>query len=292
MGYIHLPNLYKDQSVLLFREVYVLEKVHGTSAHLKWGTWPGASGALSFFAGGAEHPAFVKLFDQEALSQKFAALGHSDVVVYGEAYGGKMQGMKRVYGEALRFIVFDVRVGTSWLAVPDMVQVAEGLGLEAVPWKKISTELAALDAERDAPSEVAVRRGCGEQLREGIVIRPLIELTKSNGERVIAKHKRDEFKERATPQKIVDPATLQVIADADAVSQEWVTEMRLSHILDKLVGELGELEMAHTPDVVRAMVEDVRREAAGEIVESKEVLRAIGTRAAKLFHARLRKVPA
>ena len=32
MGYLHIENLYKAQDILLFRECYALEKVHGTAA--------------------------------------------------------------------------------------------------------------------------------------------------------------------------------------------------------------------------------------------------------------------
>lgn len=33
MGYLHIDNLYKNRDILLFRECWALEKVHGTSAH-------------------------------------------------------------------------------------------------------------------------------------------------------------------------------------------------------------------------------------------------------------------
>ena len=36
MGYRHIDNLYKDQRILLFRECFALEKIHGTSAHVSW----------------------------------------------------------------------------------------------------------------------------------------------------------------------------------------------------------------------------------------------------------------
>ncbi len=29
MGYMHIDNLYKDQTILMFRECYALEKIHG-----------------------------------------------------------------------------------------------------------------------------------------------------------------------------------------------------------------------------------------------------------------------
>jgi hypothetical protein len=281
MGYLHISNLYKDQRILQFRRCYALEKVHGTSAHVSWD-----GGKLTFFSGGESHARFVQLFDPEKLSAAFVALGHQKVTVYGEAYGGKQQGMRETYGPELRFIVFDVQVGETWLSVPDMDQVGKALGQEVVPWVEISTDLDVLDAHRDLPSEVAVRRGIKEpKPREGDVLRPLFEVRLSNGERLIAKHKGAAFEERAHPPKVADAAKLAVLTDAAAIATEWVTPMRLSHVLDKIPTPHG-IEL--TPKVIAAMVEDVYREAAGEIVESKDVKAAIGRRAAELFKMRLK----
>ena len=35
MSYLHIQNLYKDPRILMLREVYALEKIHGTSAHIQ-----------------------------------------------------------------------------------------------------------------------------------------------------------------------------------------------------------------------------------------------------------------
>ena len=282
MGYLHIQNLYKEQDILLFKRCFALEKVHGTSAHVSYDVTRHEK--LQFFAGGASHVSFVAIFDQPALLAAFERLGHERVVVFGEAYGGKMQKMGEVYGKELRFIAFDVKVGDSWLSVRDMDQVATGLGFEVVPYEEISTELAELDRVRDMPSEVAVRRGCGnDKPREGVVLRPLIELTKNNGDRIIVKHKQEAFSERATPQKVVDPEKLIVLGKATEIAQEWVTEMRLVHVLDKL----KVVDIKDTPTVIKAMIEDVYREASGEIVESKEASQAIGKRTAQLFKAHI-----
>jgi len=280
MGYLHIDNLYKNQDILAFRECYALEKIHGTSAHVRWQVPEG----LSFFSGGAAHAPFVELFGAVDLAERFARLGHDDVTVYGEAYGGKVQGMSAFYGKVLRFVAFDVRVGKSWLSVPDMDQVARGLGLDVVDWAKVSTDIESLNRERDRPSVQAMRNGCGDTApREGVVLRPPFEVTRSNGARLIAKHKQEQFSERATPQKIVSPDKLAVLAAADAIAQEWVTEMRLSHVLDRL----GDVGIEDTRQVIAAMVEDVTREAAGEIIDSRAAQRAIGARAAKMFQRRL-----
>lgn len=280
MGYIHIDNLYKSQDILLFRECYALEKVHGTSTCIKL-----RGKQLSFHSGGCSYEAFKSLFDEEELLKRLLSYGYDSVDIHGEGYGGKMQGMREVYGESLRFIAFDIKVDDVWLNVPNMDDFARNLGLDVVPWVKIPTTLGAIDAERDRPSQVAAANGCGEDKpREGVVLRPLVEVRKNNDVRVIAKHKQEAFSERATPQKVVNPEKLKVLEEAAAIAQEWVTEMRLTHVLDKFSDPCVE----HTGQVVKAMVEDVLREAEREIVVSRDAKKAIGRRAAQLFHLRLK----
>lgn len=280
MGYLHIDNLYKNQTVLLFRRCFALEKVHGTSAHIAW-----RNGKVHLSPGGESAERFAGLFGLDTLTEAFTALGHDTVTVYGEAYGGKQQGMSATYGKALAFIVFDVQIGETWLTVPNAVDVADKLGLEFVPHIEGPADLGFLDQERDADSEVAVRRGVGPgKKREGIVIRPLVEFTDNRGNRVIAKHKRDEFRETATPRPVVDLARQKVLDDAEAIAAEWVTDMRLRHVLDKLGTGIG---IECTRDVIAAMVEDVEREGAGEIVMSTEARKAISSRSAAMFKATL-----
>jgi hypothetical protein len=281
MSYRHIQNLYREQTILLFRECYAAEKIHGTSAHVSYKTF-GKGAELSFSSGGEKHARFVDLFDLTGLLDRFAARGHPDVKVFGEAYGGKQQGQSWRYGPALKFVAFEVQVGTLWLAPPQAEDVVRKLGLEFVHCVRVSTDLAVLDAERDAPSVQAKRNGvAGDQPREGVVLRPLVELTFNNGERIIAKHKRDDERETRTPRPVVDLARQHVLSEASAIADEWVTPTRLAHVLDHLGG--GDIGIERTGDVVRAMVEDVLREGAGEIVDSKEARSAIGRKAALLF---------
>lgn len=282
MGYIHISNLYRDRTIMMFREAYALEKVHGTSAHVAW-----KEGKLHFFSGGAALDTFVALFDQDKLKAAFEAFGAQDVTVY----GGKMQGMRETYGDKLAFIALDLKVGEHcFFDVPRMAQYCEQLGFEVVPWEKASTDAETLNALRDRKSEVAKRRGCGEDKeREGIVLRPLIELRCNNGSRIICKHKGDKFEERARPPKVTDdPEKLAVLSNSAAIADEWCSPMRLTHVLDKLQPEGKLLEIQDTPKVIAAMLEDVLREAAGEIVESKETKAAISRKAAQLFKSRLK----
>lgn len=290
MSYAHIENMYRPegQTILLFRECYALEKIHGTSAHVRW-----ADGKIWYSSGGASRVGFEGLFtdadvyeDGGWLMKAFQALGHDTVEVYGEAYGGKLLHQSWRYGKALRFVAFDVRIGGYWLDVPAAADVVRKLGLEFVHYERCSTDLEALNAQRDAPSVQAQRCGIeGDQPREGIVVRPLIELCFKTGERICAKHKRDAERETASPREVVDQTKMMVVAEAEAIAIEWVTDTRLQHVLDKLPHPIG---VEHTRDVIQAMIADIVREGSGEFVDSKEARKAIGKRTGELFKAQLK----
>jgi len=282
MGYLHIDNLYKNTEILLFKECYALEKIHGTSAHISW-----KDEKVILSPGGEKTERFNKLFDIKKLENKFKELFDCNVTIFGEAYGGKCQGMSATYGQELKFIVFDVKVDKNWLDVPNAKDVTDKLGLEFVDYSKIKTTLKSIDKERDKNSVQAIRNGCGKgKLREGIVLRPLIEVTKNNGSRIISKHKREEFAETKTKRK-VNPEQLKILENAKAIAEEWVTPMRLTHVLDKLKNPT---EIEKTREVIRAMIEDITREAKGEIEESKSALQFIGKKTAQLYKNKISKI--
>ena len=314
MAYMHhIENLYKNQDILLFKEAFALEKIHGTGAKL---TWNGST--LTFFSGGESHEKFVALFNAETIKSKLLELGIGPgrkVEIYGEAYGGKQQGMSHTYGPSLKFIAFDVNIDDMWLDVPKAEGFVKDLGLEFVHYKRVSTDLAVLDAERDAPSVQAIRNGIsmvvpegadfdcpagtkiepyglfGDRIanpkkREGVVLKPIIELTRNNGSRVMAKHKGAEFQETKTPRPVVDPSKLKVLEDANKIADEYVTNMRLVHVLDKLPGH----SIEKMRDIIFSMVEDVNREGKNEFIPSEAVNKAIGKRTALMYKEYLKSL--
>lgn len=278
MGYLHIDNLYKNQDILQFKECYAMEKIHGTSARISWYKF-----RVTFFSGGENHEKFSKLFNKEELIQKFESLNiPQGVTVYGEAYGGKQQGMRDTYGDNLKFIVFDVKVGDKWLAVPQAEEIAKVLVLEFVHYIICPTEILLLDVQRNEESMQAIRNGMGSgHKREGIVLRPLMELTKNNGARIIAKHKRDNFRETKTKRTVphnISPEKLKVLEDAKEVAEEWVTRMRLGHIL----GKIKEPDITMMREIIHTMIEDIKREGNKEIKWSKSVEKYIGKITANL----------
>jgi hypothetical protein len=283
IGYAHINNVYRDSRIFMFKRCYAMEKCHGTSANVSWD-----GEKITVFSGGENYVNFCALFDLDALKAKFEA-EHAGmhVKIHGEAYGGKQQGMSATYGKALKFVVFDVKIGETWLNVPNAEQVAIRLGFEFVPYEEIDVTVEALNAERDKPSVLAVRNGILEpKKREGIVVRPLHEVYDNRGERIISKHKNEDFQERKTAQEI-NPDKLAVLTEAREIADEWVVEMRMDHVLDKL-GNPNTL--SRTGEVIQAMVEDVMREAEGEIVDTKDVRKAIGSAAGAMYKKRVMTV--
>jgi hypothetical protein len=276
MGYMHIENLYRAPEIL---RCYALEKVHGTSAHvllrgLEGHTHPD----VHLAAGGVGHDQFARLFDVEALKAKFAEkfTGADALTIYGEAFGGKSQGMSATYGKELRFLAFDVKLNDVWLDVPAAAGLAAEFGLGFVPYEEGPLTLEFLDAQRDRDSLAAIEPG---KRREGIVIRPIKELLYKDGGRFIFKHKREEFRETTTVRE-VDPEKAKVMAEADAVAEEYVTSMRLRHVLQRVPFDRPE----DTRKVIDAMLEDVKRESSGEVVWSQAVEKAISRATAKLLH--------
>jgi hypothetical protein len=283
MSYLHIDNLYKDTTILLFKECYAMEKIHGTSAHIRWKS---DEKKVILFSGGAKFSEFEKLFDKKAFQKKIEDIGwtDSDVTFYGEAYGGKMQGMSKTYGKELKFVVFDVFKDNVWLNVPNASNVAHSFGFDFVAFERVSTNIESLDAERDRPSRQAKKNGILEDLpAEGVVLRPIEEFTMNNGKRVICKHKRAEFMETAHEKK-VDPEKRIVMAKAKEIADEWVVPMRLNHVLDKIGNPT---DIKDIPKVISAMVEDVKREAEGFIVWNKETEKAISQKTAIMFKKHL-----
>jgi hypothetical protein len=274
---MNIDNLYKNQKIMLFKQCYAMEKIHGTSAHIQ----KTVEGRINFFSGGSQHASFLSLFNQDELIPKLLQKSSAPFTIYGEAYGGKMQGMSKTYGSELRFVAFEVKIGDSWLNVPKAQEFVVSLGLDFVFYKLINTTIEEIDVERDAPSEQAKRLGVGDNcLREGIVLRPLEEVVFNNGDRAIAKHKADAFKETNTPRKVVDPATLEVLTKAKDIATEWVTRERLNHIL---TGNNLELKIENIGKVIPLMQNDIAREAKGEVVLSDEAVKEISRATALLI---------
>jgi len=295
-----INNLYKDRDILLFKQCYALEKIHGSSAHISFKQehtfadgFATLTPSINFFSGGEKHETFVKIFNQELLLATFKSLNIPSLTIYGEVYGGKCQGMSATYGKEMKFVAFEVKIGDVWLSVPQAEEIVKQFKLDFVYYDLVETNIETLDKLAEAPSVQAKRNGITEdKIREGIVLRPLIELRKNNGERIIAKHKNDKFKETSHQRKL-DTNQLELLDQADKIVSEWVTEMRLSHVLDGF----HDAGIEKTGEIVKSMIDDIIKEGVGEVsfgdISSKqnfEIRKVIGRKTAEMFKQRLKGI--
>lgn len=282
MGYLKIKNLHKDSTMLsLFKEIYVMEKIHGTSTHITY-----KNGELRFFKGGIGGQfTFEQLFNKEKLLKSFEDLGHDSVIVYGEAYGGSTQKMSKTYGQDLKFIAFEVQIGDYWLSTDKAYNVVQKLDLDFVQFVRCEATEERVNYWRDKESEQAIRNGMGSgHIREGIVIRPIVEVLHSNGGRFIAKHKSAKFSEHKTPMPL-DPDRQEKFNDAKDFAEEFVVPMRIRHVIDKIKSENDkfEMDMKFTKDVIVETVADVLAEEGDRITWSLQIEKAIGRQAVLIF---------
>lgn len=289
MGYQKIPNLKRDFKILeICKQVYCLEKIHGTSSHIAF-----RDDKLNFYAGGVPYDVFIKLFDHDRLLEAFRNLGHNCITIFGESYGGKLQKMTDVYGPELKFVAFEVKIRNVWLNVQQAEKVARSLGFDFVFYNLVEATVEAVNAERDRPSTQALKNGMGpDKWSEGVVVRPVVELMTGDGKRLLAKHRRSKYEETKTTRELsMTPEERALVKNARDVSEEFVTDMRLQHVVDQYLAAKHEadhsgqylLSVKDTGPIVRLMIDDIVTEHGDEIVWSKEVGKLIGAKTAAMF---------
>jgi len=169
------------------------EKVDGTNVRVQWN--PEAEQV--WFEGRNEKsqiPPFLAerlegLFPAEKFVKKYP---HHDLgmTLYGEGYGNRIQKFGHSYiPDGVDFILFDVLVGGWWLQRKDIEDIAQVLGIKAVPvigkgslWEAIRY------AQRGFTSHLA-----DTARAEGLVMRPAVDLLTRGRERIICKVKERDF---------------------------------------------------------------------------------------------------
>ena len=139
----------------------------------------------------AEIPGRLRIHMEETfypLEDKFVELfDDTKVCLYGEGYGEKIQkGGKYCSGN--KFVLFDIKVGDTWLLRKDVEAIAETLGIPCVP---VIGEGTLDDAINMA--QKGIKSTWGDFLAEGIVARPKVELKNRAGRRIITKVKHIDF---------------------------------------------------------------------------------------------------
>ncbi len=171
------------------------EKVDGTNTRVMW------NGNAVVFGGKSEDAqmpmhllyALQALFEGTVKRQLFIEQFGSEpteVCLYGEGYGSKIQAAGKLYKpEGHDFVLFDVKIGEWWLQRKDIEEIAAKFGIQVVPIIGQGTLADAVNLTRHG-----MKSEWGDFLSEGIVARPATELLSRSGERIITKIKHRDFK--------------------------------------------------------------------------------------------------
>lgn len=110
------------------------------------------------------------------------------IVLYGEGYNKEGKG----YEHFNDFILFDVRIDTWWLSSNNVTDIANNLEIDRVPIIGHGTLFDAIELTRKGINSRVV-----PGLAEGIVARPLVELSTRSNHRIITKIKTIDFLKKA-----------------------------------------------------------------------------------------------
>ena len=124
------------------------------------------------------------------LLNKFIEIfNNTEVCLYGEGYGAKIQKGGGNYRIDQDFVLFDIKAGSLWLKREDVEDIAKKLNLDVVP---VIGEGTLNDLTEYVKTGFTSR--WGNFMAEGIVARPKVELLTRNGKRIITKLKYKDFK--------------------------------------------------------------------------------------------------
>ena len=121
---------------------------------------------------------------EEMFEQKF---GETDVILFGEGYGPKIQS-GGAYRKDVSFILFDVYINGIWLKRDAVEDIAKSFGIDVVPIIFTGNLQKAVDFVKTKPKSTI-----GTANMEGVVGRPLVEVNDRLGRRVIIKIKVKDF---------------------------------------------------------------------------------------------------
>ena len=173
------------------------EKIDGTNIRV---IWDGNDITFKGKSDRAELPKHLeeklnKLFYNEETIELFKDFfGDNEVCLYGEGYGYKIQkGCKYFEGEKkVGFILFDIKIGNTWLKRKDVIMIGTEFGIRTVPIVGEGTVWESIEFVKTEPKSTF---GKQDFVMEGVVIRPKVELLDRNSHRIITKIKVKDFKE-------------------------------------------------------------------------------------------------
>lgn len=167
------------------------EKIDGTNIRIYWDGHKVTFGGRTDRASIPAHLVnkLTEIFLNEETEQLFEQkFGSTEVILFGEGYGVKIQACGGDYRPDVGFILFDVLIGGNYQSRESIEDIAKAFNLEIVPIVLRGTIQEAVDFIKTKPNSTI-----GKAKMEGVVGRPKVELQDRCGHRLIVKIKCRDF---------------------------------------------------------------------------------------------------
>ena len=179
------------------------EKVDGTNIRVIYHPRTADGGGTLEFKGktdAAQIPPFLldklkERFNTTSLNEVFTDFEKGrfpdPVCLYGEGYGARIQkGGSSYIPDGVDFILFDVKIGNTWLTDESMREIGAKLGIRCVP----VVQYGSLEDIIATVQDGFLSWLASGVNAEGVVCKPMLDLLTRHGERVITKIKYKDFK--------------------------------------------------------------------------------------------------
>jgi hypothetical protein len=299
--YQHLEALTQPemQNILLQSEVVCTEKIHGTNARV--GLVEG-----QFHIGGrnidhtndGDSSVMGFVGEMRGYEAKFReAFPDQNIIFFGEWFGpGIQKGIS--YGATKAFRVFDAKLDGRYMDWDTVVTLATKIGFATVPvlYRGVP-KMSVFESLLDIKSKVGLESGIDKEdnLHEGIVIKPTqMIINEYTGQWLIAKYKPARWSERKSD-KLKEAKPIPI--ESHTFIEEFVTEIRLEHVLDHLRDAGVAIDdIKSTSNVIKEMSIDIHREGQVERekleaqgIEWKTISKLISSRTSTMFRDYLHK---
>jgi len=168
------------------------EKIDGTNIRIMW------DGEVLEFRGRTDEATIpvhllvylAETFTKEKMIKVFPE--RKQIILYGEGYGNKIQGVGKQYREDVAFILFDCYIGM-WLLPDNLEVMAYRLGIEVVPWLGSGDLQNIVDFIKSKPQSIIAKQ---PMTMEGIIAKAPMGLLTRNGTRIMFKLKCSDFSKK------------------------------------------------------------------------------------------------
>lgn len=169
------------------------EKIDGTNIRI---LWDGVQVRYGGKTDDAQIPTFLlkvlqDTFTPEKMTVQFGNTPGTEVCLYGEGFGAKIQKGGNYMPNRTDFILFDCWVNGWWLQRESLAEIARALSIQVVPIIGTGTlEEAVAFAKTGYKSTISENK---EYIAEGLIMKPEVDLFNRKGERIVAKIKYRDF---------------------------------------------------------------------------------------------------